>query len=88
MQGGRRGAQEVQGAAGGDCRADAGRRGGEEVLKEEGVEDSEIRDKSDRIISNLTTFNSFVICSVLANFFPHYLGKSRDGQIHSKDVIF
>lgn len=47
MQGGRRGAQEVQGAAGGDCRADAGRRGGEEVLKEEGVEDSEIRDKSD-----------------------------------------
>lgn len=42
--------------------------GSDEVLKEEGVEDSEMREKSD-IILNLTTFNSFVVCCVLVNFF-------------------
>lgn len=38
------------------------------MLKEEGVEDSEIGEKSG-IILNLTTFNSFVVCCVLVNFF-------------------
>lgn len=65
--GGVAGLQEVQGAAGGH--ADASGPGNDEVLMEEGVEASEIKDKSDVIFNSTKTVLLFV---VFIFFFPFF----------------